>query len=555
MFKYKKVIGFIMFSFLVILNIYALDFSESHAKYVTDLENTISFNSSISKLKTTDVTIRLDEDNSDSETAYYSISFTRNDAFYIDSDTDIYDITFEDNGMCKIISVSPTSNKVSLTDYTAKMSYTKDNNPVDNKITFRISCDVSDNYATHEIDLEFNVKEQIINKGVDELESYTSLYYITFNRTYYYDPDVNLFETAYEVLQTIDQYSGNETLLTNYYKNAFDCTEDDINNCNIENSVFRANVENLKGFSFDINTKITTASYNDNFLGYATTWNYFQNTISPSQIYYFTTQVDSIRQAAFEYYIEEYGKLEYSDEDITAIKNYVNNRGGVNTLYSGGAIKGITINNYRNPFIIEINDDIMERIENSINPPSVAQVEIEGSEDSIWMDFITSIAEIENSNSTIATAVDDTYYDGPVDIFNSVTKNYRANPVNIYSDFYVVDVSGSPILLNIYSNSLDYVYGKIYLLNKGSQITIEYPLSDSVTKNKTVEEIINEIDETLYGDAKITIPDFNDEDYTVTTDAETGHIIYAITIDGIDLSFEVYSVDTIDYVKYTIRNS
>ena len=41
MFKYKKVMGFIMFSFLVILNIYALDFSESHAKYVTDGEGSV----------------------------------------------------------------------------------------------------------------------------------------------------------------------------------------------------------------------------------------------------------------------------------------------------------------------------------------------------------------------------------------------------------------------------------------------------------------------------------------------------------------------------------
>lgn len=598
---------------VAIFNIFVFaDFPRSHAKYVKAEDEKITYETSIKQLQlkvgeggdyTTTGNVSLIED-STREVALFNIKFNRNDIMYKDNtDTsllseeelasyvdktdkvDLYTIRIDDNdkNSCFIRNGSVSSTNGVTRYNSAKEATITFNNTTPDTIYLNIQCNVVDNEAIpndyDSIYVSFKVKEKLTNYENIAEEEFTYIdfgypeildeYYEIVDKWHPIDPEnpevEYLYTKAIKALKAKYPTASDVELgeMIEYFDTKFGSSKD-----NDENFVSNAN--QLKYFTYDT-TKENPFIFEDNFMGYALTLSRYKAAVNKKAYQFIFSDVDATtvetRKTVF---TDEYFDS-YASDDIKAHKNeileYINKfkdeeeADGFSKLFAGN-IFGFTASTVNNILNVRFSDSIMTIIANSkldqeyfssTNTVILAN-NLYSSLGDMWAAFKT---QLDNISSTVLP--DNDYYiivgsyteSTPgiyaTSISRNITTNVSTNGVVIFTDYFIVEYGEDKVLMNVYSDNTN-TYVKFTKLDHNIPMLIASSV-DKTESNKSVFEIINEIDSKLGNTEDMTLTSWTNPSDTQTDTNGIVHNYYEVG----SVTYDVFTKDNIEYVRYTTK--
>lgn len=556
----------------LLLNIFiASDLPKSHAKYIKEDQKTSSTYLKKMSISESEYNVNGDSMYLNSSSTYnkaiFEIRFNKNNIMYEDEVKDEIDksdiadyyrlhlVNNKDN--CKIIddTIKTNGTIISLSDDSVTIKYISNSSDT---ISLKVRCDVTDDELVDDtidnVYLEYYVDEHLQNYQGEYESEFTYLKYhklITLSEYYVGDrippvEEVNIYEEAINALNS--KYASYSTdvkdTLTNYFNTVF--------TVNIDNDSFKLNKDNLLGFSFTEGDS-NVYSFNDNYLGYALTWNNAKANLSDSiRNFAFSSSVKADRESAFSYYIDTYGtdvQKANKDKIINYINTYAN---GIDDAIDNKVI-GI-ISSLTDVDTTTYSLTIDNALINYIDGLSRDYIQMENNtytSDTMWNNnFVLALRNQEAvGDPTYDKMKDDSkmfqaiYNDS--DIKESVITNSKENvlarngDITIFSDYHIVTVNDESsgdsrsTVVNVYSDT-DNTYGKVYYLTQGTALTLARSVN-STESNQSVIDTINQIDSLMNPDTHTDI----------TSIDEIGSVygmIYSVTIEN-----------GIEYTTYVLR--
>ncbi len=589
------------------------DFPRSHAKYVKAEDEKITYETSLKKLQlsvgeggdyTTTGNVSLFED-STRDVALFSVKFDRSNVMYTDNTdistlseeelasyvnksdkVDLYTISIENNdkNSCFIKNGSVTSTTGVSRYNSSKEATVTFNNSTSDTVYFNIQCSVVDDDAIpndyDNIYVSFKVKEKITNykNNVEKEFTYIDFGYPEVLNEYYEivdkwhpidpeNPEVEyLYTKAIKALKakypTVSDVELGEMI--EYFDTKF-------GNSKENDEDFVSNANQLKYFTYDT-TKENPFIFEDNFMGYALTWSRYNSAVNKKAYQFIFSDVDATTvQTRKTVFTDEYFDS-YASDDIKTHKNeileYINKfkdeeeADGFAKLFAG-KIFGFTSSTVNNILNVRFSDSIMTIIANSkldqeyfssTNTVILANNSYISLGD-MWSSFITQFSKLDVSliSDDIFEIVRSSYVneDNPgiyaTSITRNITPNVSTNGIVIFTDYFIVEYGSDKVLMNVYSDNTN-TYVKFTKLNHNIPMLI----ASSVNKtegNKTVFEIINEIDNKLGNTEDMTLTSWvNPSD----TQIDTNGIVHNYYEVG-SVTYDVFTKDSIEYVRYTTK--
>ena len=595
----KRRISLYFVLFTAIINIFVFaDFPKSHAKYIKTEDESISYGTSIKKLKlstgagsdytTADNVSLLSESVRDH--AVFTVKFDRSNSMYIDpnntySDTrDSYKFVV-DNNACYVRNNSVTSTNGTVTYNNTKQFTVSYNNNVADTVTLILECDVTDDpnidNATDNIYVAFDILETITNYNNVLEEEFTYLeyeyplvlndYYTAVDAWHPVEPPVveYLYDKAIEALNTNYSSLGVVVLgeLQEYFDSVFASSSQD-------NTLFVTNKDNLLGFTYD-STAQNPYIFDDNFVGYALTYDRYNKASDKTKYNFYFSSYSNLdietKKDIFDYYFDTYASNTLKANE-TVIKNYIDSYiedptdifDGLIKMFEG-AIYGINSSTNDGILKLSFTDAILTIIANeSLDPDLFSKTDTitlanhaEGKE--MWTSFLSMVDE-QISHDIVSEDVW-TYLNSlnedndPLQIREFLLANSTLyEGVTLMSMYFVIP--NTKVMLILYSDN-DNTYVKFYKLDNG--VTLLIPRTVGVVLNETTNTknftmILNYIDIVINGEvAENQGPNYMDGwpsvyDTQVDNDG-IQHRYYIVD----EVTYDLFSKNGINYVRYTTK--
>lgn len=129
----------------------------------------------------------------------------------------------------------------------------------------------------------------------------------------------------------------------------------------------------------------------------------------------------------------------------------------------------------------------------------------------------------------------------------SITRNITTNDIKLFTDYFIVEYGSDKVLMNVYSDNTN-TYVKFTKLDHNISMLIASS-ANKTEGNKTVFEIINEIDNKLGNTEDMTLTSWTNPSDTQT---DTNGIIHNYYEVG-SVTYDVFTKDSIEYVRYTTK--
>lgn len=592
----KRSISLYFVLFTAIINILVFtDFPKSHAKYIKTEEETISYETSIKKLKlsTGEGSEYTTKDNvsllssSVKDHAVFTVKFNRSNSMYIDSngiysDTlDTYRFIVKDNkNACYIKNNSISTLNGNITINNSKEFTVTYNNNLSDTVNLILECNVVDNpnidNASDNIYVAFDVLESITNYNNNKEEEFTYIefgyplvlndYFEAVNAWHPEEDDPIVYykyNKAIEALNNKYSYLDDTTRgeLVEYFDTVFkDAVEDD--------EAFMANINSLKGFTYDESLE-NPYVFSSNFAGNALTSIRYDKSVDKTKYNFYFSELSNLsiedRKAIFDEYFDSYASstlMESSNKDkiINYINSYIedpeNLLDGFEKMFEG-VIFGISATTNNDILTLSFTDAILTLINNSELPQelfsendTITLVNKAKNKDEMYTDFKTMLASIKMNNpelisdemwnnfATYSSTNDPFWYHKIITLNSNEAEN-----VTIYSYFYILE--NDNVLVNFYSDALN-TYIKFTKLDHNIPVLLASSVGKT-TYNKSFGDIINDIDVLLENGISITSwPSVYDTQ--VDGDSIT-HRYYVIN----GITYDFFTKDNISYVRYTTK--
>ena len=590
----KRSISLYFVLFTAIINIFVFaDFPKSHAKYIKTEEETISYETSIKKLKlsTGDGSDYTTKDNvslistSVKDHAVFTVKFNRSNSMYIDSNgtysdkLDTYKFVVKDNkNACyvKDSSVSTLNGNVVM-DNSKQFRVTYNNN-LEDTVNLILECSVVDDpsidNATDNIYVSFDVLETITNYRNIAEEEFTYIeygyplalndYFDAVNK-WHPEPDPEDPEYKYmytKAIETLEsKYSSfNDVVkgeLIEYFNTVFESAKEN-------DTAFISNANSLKGFTYNP-SEANPYIFEDNFMGYALTSIRYNKLVDKTKYNFYFSNISNLtvenRKKIFDEYFNSYASNTLKEsENALKLTNYINSYIEDSTsLLEGfakmfeGSIFGISTTTENDVLTLSFTDAILSIIDNASldqelfnSNDTITLVNKSKNKDEMYTEFKIMLANM--SEDLITPNVWNLFYNlsstyDPNWYRKIITLNSNeADTTTIYSYFYILDGN---ILVNFYSD-IKNSYVKFTKLEHSKSILLAISVGKT-TYNKSFGDIINDIDAALSNDIRITSwPSVYDTQ--VDSDGVT-HRYYIVN----GVTYDFFTKDNIGYVRYTTK--
>ncbi len=312
-----------------------------------------------------------------------------------------------------------------------------------------------------------------------------------------------------------------------------------------EASITNANIE-LPGFK---TTKYPTADGEmwkyeiaENFVGYART---AAVDFTKNNYMYFSTEDTNTLNDAFKMYLDTYP---YQGVDIEQIKNLVNQYdNGVSDILKLIDTNGDIYIDGKLVFHYEASDNRLELIKETNEPDNIVRVP--------FSDEATMKATLESEFAKIYENISINAIINSIDIMNSLVKNSTQNSnKESYSDYFIVQDGNNYILVNVYSNGIEYTCVTASILDakiKNDALSFEFSSKD---QNELLS-IVNALDEHFIG-KKIhsSLPNNYDSYLIITTSDDVTNVVYTIPNKRGSVSFDRQTTTEKEMADAFIKN-
>lgn len=484
----KKLNKIYILLFIAIANILALSgIPESGAKYHKTED--ISYKTNIAKIglteeeKTTATTISLDGDNSTASLAIFNATFKRNDIGYTNTlkpdKANIYTINVEPN-TCSITSINEVETNSN------QLEINLGDTSIPNTIPFEIKC--SEDYTNGlDISVNYTIKESVRNYegNIDKKDNNNfELNYISKGITipyadYYKDnriplPDPSVYNLYPAAITALRGYMTEHEIDESYYSTLLAYF----------NSVFASDLEDgdfvatataseqpLKGFTYTTDVVPSKTDFDDNFLGYALTYNFFTNNDNESN--YVFTFIRGLGETArtndFNYFLDTYATSKIGSSGVNKIKTYISNYTNQMNDVFANRVPEITLENGQTKiYTLSFNSNILGSIDYSINPVNGFDIIYnETSATAMYMSFLGRISTLYGEGTIFGKFYEILLMSPHGDVYNTIVANNAEylinNELEIFSRNHILTTSDDKrLLLYSYSygngNNYNYVY-------------------------------------------------------------------------------------------------
>lgn len=492
-------------------------YPESHAKYIKEEIDKLSYEATLYKLTGNYKTIGINRIRSTSTEGYFYILFDRNTLMYDNDLTDHYRVTVGSNNtnnssLCKIDSISSKGTSSKVSNYIYDITY--NNNDSDTAI-INVVCTMDEEYYLNNpsdyINLSISVVENI--DGEKDFNYINNSYVLTTYQEYY-DIYGSLYKKALSYVQNL--YRDTPVLsqaAVDYFNTAFNTDSD------IENNT-------LDGFNYDSSTG--TFSIDDNFLEYARTYYYTINGNGTYYFYFDSNVTDAtVLNNLFEYYLNKY--TNYSTEDYTELINYVNSKTDgikyvLDTGLTGFSVLNDTTNNQK---VLSFTDSIIDIAKEFNHPTPVSVITIEDSYQSTMKAYLKGyIKKYEGLSDNVKTGLVNKINTEPdnelVALVTTNASNTGISQGNEFSGFYYDTFDTENIMAIVYSNGDGNTHIKFYNLEEGN--TVSYTSPNEITETE-YNDFVDDVHELVY-----TVPEPDEQELPDPT-IEDGFYIYDYVIE------------------------
>ncbi len=483
-------------------------FPESHAKYIKEEVDKLTYDATLYKLTGNYKTIGINRNRSTSTTGYFYILFDRNTLMYDNDTTDNYTITVGSNNtstssICKIDSIISSGTNSKVSDYIYDVTYDHNDS---NTITINVICDMDEEYyfsnPSDYINVSLSVSENIDG---EKTFTYINTSYVLTTYQEYYEVYGSLYNKAlYFIRNTYADDSSLREVAMSYFNSVF-LTDSDIE------------TKTLDGFNYDSSTG--TFSLSSDFLKYARTYYSTTNGNGKYYFYFDSSSTDSSAlNSLFEYYLSKY--TNFNESDYNELITYVNTKpnGILDVLTSGLTGFSVVDDTAYNHKILSFKDSIIN-IANYVNNPTPVSV-IAINNDKVFnmkaylRNYINNYEGLSDTvkSGLINNIISDANYQLSLLVTANATNNGTQSTNDSFSELFF-DTFGEAgqeekIMANVYADGVEAItYVKFYNLEEGN--TVIYTSPTEITETD-YNSFVDEVHEDVYGeplDTDLPLPD------------------------------------------------